>query len=186
MREVDRAHPGSVSIFVATPPLSLTLLTQPPKIDSSPEQRSTRVDSLNHIRRSSHALAISHSPVRLRRPQATGLHHTEIVMQSTSAVEQTSKAKQSHLAENLARADQARARRRTPTSPPLFPQPVTQQDHIIAVCDDLLRLGAGLQAVLNLLDLQGDVAIECAGLHALLAPLKQQVDHSANQLLDQI
>nr|WP_092138358.1 DUF1484 family protein [Cupriavidus sp. YR651] len=85
-----------------------------------------------------------------------------------------------------ARGGRPLVRRVATNAPDPSALPVTQQDHIIAVCDDLLRLGAGLQAVLNLLDLQGDVAIECAGLHALLAPLKQQVDHSANQLLDQI
>lgn len=50
------------------------------------------------------------------------------------------------------------------------------------IADDILRVSVGLQSFLTLLDLQSDTIPQGIGLHALLLPLKQQLDESANRL----
>lgn len=49
-------------------------------------------------------------------------------------------------------------------------------------CDDLLRVSAGLDSLLTLLELQAGEHATNNGLHALLAPLKQQLDHAVNRV----
>jgi len=49
-------------------------------------------------------------------------------------------------------------------------------------CDDLLRVSAGLDSLLTLLELQAGEHAANSGLHALLAPLKQQLDHAVNRV----
>ncbi|MDF3835450.1 DUF1484 family protein, partial [Cupriavidus basilensis] len=49
-------------------------------------------------------------------------------------------------------------------------------------CAELLRVSAGLGAVLRLLDLEGDESVDNHGLHCLLAPLKQQLDVALNRV----
>ena len=62
------------------------------------------------------------------------------------------------------------------------PAVITLKGHILEASDDLLRISAGLQSVLTLLDLQSEACPESIGLHALLLPLKQQIDKSADRL----
>lgn len=96
--------------------------------------------------------------------------------------EPTLSQKQAQLAENLAKADRAEFRRRAKASPPPPSKAVTLEDHILEASDDLLRISAGFQSVLTLLDLQSDRIPESIGLHALLLPLKQQLDQNADRL----
>ncbi|MBB1634798.1 DUF1484 family protein [Cupriavidus sp. UME77] len=49
-------------------------------------------------------------------------------------------------------------------------------------CHDLLRVSAGLESLLLLLELQADEQAANNGLHALLAPLKQQLDQAVNRV----
>lgn len=49
-------------------------------------------------------------------------------------------------------------------------------------CHDLLRVSAGLESLLLLLELQADEHAANNGLHALLAPLKQQLDQAVNRV----
>ncbi|SOY85130.1 DUF1484 family protein [Cupriavidus taiwanensis] len=105
-------------------------------------------------------------------------------MTSTTPASQepTLAQKQAQLAENLAKADRALARRFAKTAPLPPSKAVTLEDHILEATDDILRVSAGLQSVLTLLDLQAGDIPESIGLHALLLPLKQQLDQSANRL----
>ena len=105
-------------------------------------------------------------------------------MQPTTRAPQepTLAQKQAQLAENLAKADRALARRLAKTAPPPPSKAVTLEDHILEATDDILRVSAGLQSVLTLLDLQAGDIPESIGLHALLLPLKQQLDQNANRL----
>lgn len=64
------------------------------------------------------------------------------------------------------------------TLPPDDPR----REAIMQSFDELLRVSAGLGAILTLLDLQADAAIDCIGLHSLLAPLRQQLDASVNRI----
>ncbi len=57
-----------------------------------------------------------------------------------------------------------------------------RREAIMQSFDELLRVSAGLGAILTLLDLQADAAIDCVGLHSLLAPLRQQLDASVNRI----
>jgi hypothetical protein len=105
-------------------------------------------------------------------------------MQSTNPAPQepTVAKKQAQLAENLAKVERAQARRHARAAPPPPSKAVTLEDHILEATDDILRVSAGLQSFLTLLDLQSDTIPHGAGLHALLLPLKQQLDESANRL----
>ncbi|MBP0629921.1 DUF1484 family protein [Cupriavidus sp. AcVe19-1a] len=103
-------------------------------------------------------------------------------MQSPQTQEEITAAKQAQLAENLAKADRALARRLAKAAPPPPSKAVTLEDHILEVTDDILRVSAALQSALTLLDLQSDSIPECIGLHALLSPLKQQLIESADRL----
>ena len=96
--------------------------------------------------------------------------------------EPTLAQKQAQLAENLAKIDRAQARRHAKAAPPPPSKAVTLEDHILEATDDILRVSAGLQSFLTLLDLQSDTMPQGIGLHALLLPLKQQLDESANRL----
>ncbi|SPK73999.1 conserved protein of unknown function [Cupriavidus taiwanensis] len=96
--------------------------------------------------------------------------------------EPTLAQKQAQLAENLAKADRAQFRRRAKAAPPQPSKAVTIEDHILEASDDLLRASAGLQSVLTLLDLQAGDIPDSIGLHALLSPLKQQIDQNADRL----
>ncbi|MDF3833477.1 DUF1484 family protein [Cupriavidus basilensis] len=49
-------------------------------------------------------------------------------------------------------------------------------------CDTLLRVIAGLGAVLRLLEADGDTFEATHGLHCLLTPLKQQLDGAVNRV----
>ncbi|MBP0635181.1 DUF1484 family protein [Cupriavidus sp. AcVe19-6a] len=99
-----------------------------------------------------------------------------------SPQEATLAQKQAQLAENLAKADRAQFRRRAKSTPPPPSKAVTLEDHILETSDDLLRVSAGLQSVLTLLDLQAGDIPDSIGLHALLSPLKRQIDQSADRL----
>ncbi|MBP0621997.1 DUF1484 domain-containing protein [Cupriavidus consociatus] len=90
--------------------------------------------------------------------------------------------KQAQLAENLAKTDRAQFRRQAKAAPPPPSKAVTLEDHILEVTDDILRVSAGLQSALTLLDLQSDSIPECIGLHALLSPLRQQLIESSDRL----
>jgi hypothetical protein len=105
-------------------------------------------------------------------------------MQPTTPAPQepTLAQKQAQLAENLAKADRALARRLAKAAPPPPSKAVTHEDHILEATDDILRVSAGLQSFLTLLDLQSDVIPQSIGLHALLLPLKRQLDDSADRL----
>ncbi|MCY0857125.1 DUF1484 family protein [Cupriavidus sp. D39] len=67
----------------------------------------------------------------------------------------------------------------------LMPQHAPETDPAAAIhqsCHELLRVSAGLESLLVLLELQaGERAGNC-GLHALLAPLKQQLDHVVDRV----
>ncbi|WP_373376603.1 DUF1484 family protein [Cupriavidus nantongensis] len=71
-----------------------------------------------------------------------------------------------------------------PASQDSFPlsKAVTLEEQILEAIDDILRVSAGLQSFLSLLDLQSDTIPQGIGLHALLLPLKQQLDESADRL----
>ncbi|MFC4522625.1 DUF1484 family protein [Cupriavidus pinatubonensis] len=45
-----------------------------------------------------------------------------------------------------------------------------------------MRVSAGLSSVLTLLDLQSDAIPNYMGLHALLLPLKEQIDRNVDRL----
>ena len=90
--------------------------------------------------------------------------------------------KRSPTSPNLAKADRALARRLARTTLPPPSTPVTLEDHILEASDDLLRISAGLRSVLTLLRLQSDDSPDCMGLHALLLPLKDQIDENADRL----
>ncbi|MCP3020341.1 DUF1484 family protein [Cupriavidus basilensis] len=81
---------------------------------------------------------------------------------ATEAREAATKAKL--IAEPLARAGET-----TPT-----------HETIHQSCHDLLRVSAGLESLL--LQLQADEQAANNGLHALLAPLKQQLDQAVNRV----
>ncbi|CAJ95859.1 DUF1484 domain-containing protein [Cupriavidus necator] len=104
-------------------------------------------------------------------------------MQSNTPAPQepTLAQKQAQLAENLAKIDRAQARHHAKPPPPPS-KAVPLEDHILEVTDDILRVSVGLQSFLTLLDLQSDTIPQGIGLHALLLPLKQQLDESANRL----
>jgi hypothetical protein len=102
--------------------------------------------------------------------------------QHPSPQDPTLAQKQAQLAQNLSKADRALARRLAKTTLPPPSTPVTLEDHILETSDDLLRVSAGLRSVLTLLDLQSDDIPDCMGLHALLLPLKQQIDGNADRL----
>ncbi|SPA45128.1 DUF1484 family protein [Cupriavidus taiwanensis] len=105
-------------------------------------------------------------------------------MQPTNPAPQepTLAQKQAQLAENLAKADRAQFRRRAKAASPQPSKAITVEDHILEASDDLLRVSAGLQSVLTLLDLQAGDMPDSIGLHALLSPLKQQIDQNADRL----
>ena len=105
-------------------------------------------------------------------------------MQPTTPAPQepTLAQKQAQLVENLAKADRAQFRRRAKAIPPQPSKAATLEDHILEASDDLLRVSAGLQSVLTLLDLQAGDIPDSIGLHALLSPLKRQIDQSADRL----
>ncbi|MDR3379952.1 DUF1484 family protein [Cupriavidus basilensis] len=48
-------------------------------------------------------------------------------------------------------------------------------------CSELLRVSAGLESLLNLLDLQAGEHARDSRLHALLTPLKQQLDQALDR-----
>ncbi|EHP39569.1 hypothetical protein OR16_30714 [Cupriavidus basilensis OR16] len=62
------------------------------------------------------------------------------------------------------------------------PQDDPKREAIMRSFDELLRVRAGLGAILTLLDLQADASIDCIGLHSLLASLQQQLDASVDRL----
>jgi len=101
---------------------------------------------------------------------------------TTPAHEPTLTQKQAQLAENLAKADRAQFRRSAKAIPPQTSKAITLEDHILEASDDLLRVSAGLQSLLTLLDLQAGDIPDSIGLHALLSPLKRQIDQSADRL----
>ncbi|QEZ44911.1 DUF1484 family protein [Cupriavidus oxalaticus] len=105
-------------------------------------------------------------------------------MQSTSRAPQepTLIQDQAELASSRAKADRTLARRLAGTAPPSFSKTVSIEEHIVQASDDLLRISAGFQSVLTLLDLQSDTRVESIGLHALLLPLKQQIDKNVDRL----
>jgi len=106
-------------------------------------------------------------------------------MQSTTPAapqEPTLAQKQAQLAENLAKIDRAQTRRHAKAAPPPPSKAVTFEDHILEATDDILRVSAGLQSFLTLLELQSDTIPHGIGLHALLLPLKQQLVDSADRL----
>ncbi|AEI75391.1 hypothetical protein CNE_1c00220 [Cupriavidus necator N-1] len=96
--------------------------------------------------------------------------------------EPTLAQKQAQLAENLAKIDRAQARRHAKAAPPPPSKAVTLEDHILEATDDILRVSAGLQSFLTLLELQSDTIPQGIGLHALLLPLKQQLVDTADRL----
>ncbi|MDF3840059.1 DUF1484 family protein [Cupriavidus basilensis] len=49
-------------------------------------------------------------------------------------------------------------------------------------CHELLRVSAGLESLLILLELQAGEHVGNNGLHALLAPLKQQLDEAVDRV----
>src|SRR5947209_7403498 len=106
------------------------------------------------------------------------------MMESTTPAPQepTLAQKQAQLAENLAKADRALARRLAKTAPPPPSKAVTLEEHILEATDDILRVSAGLQTVLTMLELQSDTIPQSIGLHALLLPLKQLLIESADRL----
>ncbi|WP_454726270.1 MULTISPECIES: DUF1484 family protein [Cupriavidus] len=76
-----------------------------------------------------------------------------------------------------------------PIAAPLLPAeeastPGTHRSHetIQQTCHDLLRVSAGLESFLNLLELQAEEQAANNGLHALLAPLKQQLDQAVDRV----
>lgn len=104
-------------------------------------------------------------------------------MQSnTPAPQEPTLAQKAQLAENLAKVDRAQARPRAKAAPPPPSKTVTLEEQILEATDDILRVSAGLQSFLTLLDLQSDTIPQGIGLHALLLPLKQQLDESADRL----
>ncbi|MFJ4292273.1 DUF1484 family protein [Cupriavidus sp. NPDC089707] len=105
-------------------------------------------------------------------------------MQSTNRAPQepTLTQDQAELASSRSKADRALARRLAGTVPPPSVKSVTIEEHILQASDDLLRVSAGFESVLTLLDLQSDTCAGSIGLHALLLPLKQQIDKSADRL----
>lgn len=104
-------------------------------------------------------------------------------MQSTTpAPQEPTLAQKAQLAENLAKVDRAQARPRAKAAPPPPSKTVTLEEQILEATDDILRVSAGLQSFLSLLDLQSDTIPQGIGLHALLLPLKQQLDESADRL----
>ena len=96
--------------------------------------------------------------------------------------EPTRAPKQAQLAENRAQVDRAQLRRRAQAAPPQPSKAVTLEDRILEVSDDLLRVSAGFQSVLTLLDLQAGDVPDSIGLHALLSPLTRQIDQCADRL----
>ncbi|CAN7755882.1 DUF1484 family protein [Cupriavidus necator] len=96
--------------------------------------------------------------------------------------EPTLAQKQAQLAENLAKVDRAQARRQAKAAPPPPSKAVTLEDHILEATDHILRVSAGLQSFLTLLELQSDTIPQSIGLHALLLPLKQQLVDTADRL----
>ncbi|WP_439669059.1 DUF1484 family protein [Cupriavidus necator] len=78
--------------------------------------------------------------------------------------------------------DRAQARRQAKAAPPPPSKAVTLEDHILEATDDILRVSAGLQSFLTLLELQSDTIPQGIGLHALLLPLKQQLVDTADRL----
>lgn len=57
-----------------------------------------------------------------------------------------------------------------------------RREAVMRTCDELLRVSAGLGAILTLLDLHADAAMDCVGLHSLLAPLHQQLVANVNRI----
>lgn len=55
-------------------------------------------------------------------------------------------------------------------------------ESVMASCDKLLRVSAGLETILSLLELREDSSGDSLGLHCLLTPLKDQLDHAINQI----
>jgi hypothetical protein len=76
----------------------------------------------------------------------------------------------------------AQFHRRAKAAPPQPSKAVTLEGYILEASDDLLRVRAGLQSVLTLLGLQAGDIPDSIGLHALLSPLKQQIDRNADRL----
>ena len=105
-------------------------------------------------------------------------------MQPTTPAPQepTLAQKQAQPAESLAKVDRAQARRQAKAAPPPPSKAVTLEDHILEATDDILRVSAGLQSFLTLLELQSDTIPQGIGLHALLLPLKQQLVDTADRL----
>ncbi|MGO4330205.1 DUF1484 family protein [Cupriavidus sp. 2TAF22] len=71
-----------------------------------------------------------------------------------------------------------------PLLPEIQPTPTAQwpQETIQQSCDDLLRVSAGLESVLTLLELQAGEQAANSGLHALLSPLKRQLDQAVDRV----
>ncbi|SCB20952.1 DUF1484 family protein [Cupriavidus alkaliphilus] len=105
-------------------------------------------------------------------------------MQSTTPAPQEPvlAQKPTQLAENLDKVDRVQPRCRTKVAPRAPSSGTTLEDHILEVTDDLLRVSAGLESFLTLLDLQCDTTTQGVGLHALLSPLKEQLDESVSRL----
>ncbi|NOV26482.1 DUF1484 family protein [Cupriavidus necator] len=105
-------------------------------------------------------------------------------MQSTTPAPQEPvlAQKPTQLAENLAKAHRVQARRRTKAAPLVPSSVITLEDHILEITNDILRVSAGLESFLTLLDLQCDTTTQGVGLHALLSPLRKQLDESVCRL----
>ncbi|WP_083383893.1 DUF1484 family protein [Cupriavidus sp. USMAHM13] len=58
----------------------------------------------------------------------------------------------------------------------------SHRDTILQSCDELLRVSAGLDALLTLLELQAGESFDSNGLHALLLPLKLQMDEAVDRV----
>jgi len=56
------------------------------------------------------------------------------------------------------------------------------RDTILESCDELLRVSAGLNSLLDLLEMRAGECQESNGLHALLSPLKLQLDEAVDRI----
>ncbi|UDM53846.1 DUF1484 family protein [Cupriavidus sp. MP-37] len=105
-------------------------------------------------------------------------------MQSTTPAPQEPvlARKPTQLAENLDKDERVQARRRTKAAARAHSSGLALEDHILEITDDILRVSAGLESFLTLLDLQCDTTTQGVGLHALLSPLREQLDESVSRL----
>jgi len=56
------------------------------------------------------------------------------------------------------------------------------RDAILQSCDELLRVSAGLNSLLDLLEMRAAECHDSIGLHALLSPLKRQLDEAVDRV----